>query len=285
MENNLNNNIKNIIIVTSGKGGVGKSTVSVNIAVSLAKKGHKTGLLDADIYGPSIPIMMGLMNQKPQVEELPDGKQIFTPYEKYGVKVSSIGFFIHPEQAMVWRGPLAASVFTQLLNDNKWGDLDYLIIDAPPGTGDIQLSLVQSVPVTGAVIVTTPQEVAVVDARKAVNMFKNPEIKVPILGLVENMSWFTPKELPENKYYIFGKNGGADAAEKLHVRLLGQIPIIQGICEDADNGTPSVLEDEQYGEIFGELTDNLIEIVDIRNSVLKPTEKVQTDPNAEGCGA
>lgn len=279
------NSIKNIIVVASAKGGVGKSTVSVNIAVSLAKKGLKVGLLDADIYGPSIPLMLGLTNEKPQFYVNEQGKEVFVPYEKYGLKVTSVGFYIDPKEALLWRGPMAASVFTQLLKDTEWGELDYLVIDSPPGTGDIQLTLVQTVGVTGAVIVTTPQEVASVEARKAITMFKKPEIKVPILGIVENMSWFTPAQHIDEKYYIFGKDGGKTISEELNIRLLAQVPLIGTICETADKGLPSsVAGDEIYENVFESLTDNLIEMVKIRNSVLKPTEAVKVDPNAEGCG-
>ena len=279
------NSIRNIIVVASAKGGVGKSTVSVNIAVSLAKKGLKVGLLDADIYGPSIPLMLGLTNEKPQFYVNEQGKEVFVPYEKYGLKVTSVGFYIDPKEALLWRGPMAASVFTQLLKDTEWGELDYLVIDSPPGTGDIQLTLVQTVGVTGAVIVTTPQEVASVEARKAITMFKKPEIKVPILGIVENMSWFTPAQHLDEKYYIFGKDGGKTISEELNIRLLAQVPLIGTICETADKGLPSsVAGDEIYENVFESLTDNLIEMVKIRNSVLKPTEAVKVDPNAEGCG-
>lgn len=280
----LNNKITNTIVVASGKGGVGKSTVAVNLSVALAQKGYKVGLLDADIYGPSIPIMLGLTDAGPQVVGDED-KQIFVPYEKYGVKISSIGFYIEPRQALIWRGPMAASVFSQLLNDTDWGELDFLIIDSPPGTGDIQLTLVQSTPVTGAVIVTTPQQVAVADARKAIAMFRKQEIKVPVLGIVENMSWFTPAELPDNKYYLFGKEGGKKTAEEFHVALLGQIPLIQSICECGDSGEPSAyIENKEYQKIFSSIADKFIESVDIRNSIVKPTEPVKMDENAKGCG-
>ncbi|MDL2239828.1 Mrp/NBP35 family ATP-binding protein [Bacteroidales bacterium OttesenSCG-928-K03] len=283
-KNNLNNKIENTIVVASGKGGVGKSTVAVNIAVALAQKGYKVGILDADIYGPSIPIMLGLKDAGPQFAG-EEGNEIFIPYEKYGVKISSIGFYVEPEQALIWRGPMAASVFTQLLNDTDWGELDYLIIDSPPGTGDIQLTLVQSTSVTGAVIVTTPQQVAVADARKAISMFRKPEIKVPVLGIVENMSWFTPAEHPENKYYLFGKDGGKKTAEEFNVPLLGQIPLIQSICESGDIGEPTAhIENKQYQEIFSEITNKLIESILIRNAMLKPTEPVKIDENAKGCG-
>ncbi|MDD4142210.1 MAG: Mrp/NBP35 family ATP-binding protein [Bacteroidales bacterium] len=284
MSEELNNKIGNIIVVASGKGGVGKSTVSVNIAVALAAKGLKVGLLDADIYGPSIPIMLGLQDAKPGIAG-DDEKQIFIPVEKYGLKLSSIGFYIQPGQALIWRGPMAASIFAQLLNNTDWGTLDYLIIDAPPGTGDIQLTLVQTAAVTGAVIVTTPQEVSLIDARKAIDMFKKPEIQVPVLGIIENMSWFTPEKHPDEKYYIFGKDGGKNTAEETHIALLGQIPLIQSICESGDNGIPSAnVDNPLYRQIFAGIADNLINMTNIRNSVLKPTESVKMDPNAEGCG-
>ena len=281
---NCDNKIKNTIVVASGKGGVGKSTVAVNLAVALAHKGFKVGLLDADIYGPSIPMMLGLSDAKPQFAG-EEGKEVFLPYEKYGVKISSIGFYVEPGQALIWRGPMAASVFTQLLNDTDWGELDYLVIDSPPGTGDIQLTLVQSTSVTGAVIVTTPQQVALADARKAIGMFRKPEIKVPILGIVENMSWFTPAELPENKYYLFGKEGGKQTAKEFNIALLGQIPLIQSICENGDSGEPAAnIDNKQYQEIFASLADKTLEMLDIRNSVLKPTKPVKIDENATGCG-
>ena len=282
----LTESVKNIIVVASGKGGVGKSTVAVNIAVALAQKGLKIGLLDADIYGPSIPLMLGLKDEKPQYYKDENGNDVFVPYEKFGIRISSIGTYIKNDDALLWRGPMAASVFTQLLTSTAWGPLDYLIIDSPPGTGDIQLSLVQTVGVTGAVIVTTPQEVAYVEARKAVTMFRKPEIKVPVLGIVENMSWFTPAEHPDEKYFIFGKDGGKTIAEDLHIALLGQVPLIGHICETADKGLPSVAAgDETYTKVFSDITDELIKMVEIRNSVMKPTEAVQTDPDANGCGA
>ena len=283
-EKSMTSSIKNIVVVASGKGGVGKSTVAVNIAVSLAEKGLKIGLLDADIYGPSIPLMMGLTGEKPNFYVNDEGKEIFVPYEKYGIKVTSVGFYVAPNEALIWRGPMAASVFTQLLEDTDWGPLDYLIIDSPPGTGDIQLSLVQNIGVTGAVIVTTPQQVATVEALKAITMFRKPDIKVPILGIVENMSWFASASHPEEKYFIFGKDGGKKVAEDNHVALLGQVPLIGHICESGDNGKPSIASDDKmYKDVFADISDRLIEMVNIRNSMLKPTEAVKMDPNAEGC--
>lgn len=267
--------VKNIIAVASGKGGVGKSTIAANLAVALAKTGASVGLLDADIYGPSVPIMFDLMNAQPLGKEV-DGKTKILPIEKYGLKLLSIGFFVKPEQALIWRGVMATNALNQLINDTEWGDLDYFIIDLPPGTGDIHLTMVQTLPVTGAIIVSTPQEVALADARKAFNMFTQKEIKVPILGLVENMSWFTPEELPENKYYIFGKEGGKKLAGEANVELLGQIPIVQSIRESGDSGRPVALEDNSIvGKAFLELAQNLAQQVAIRNATLDPTKIVE----------
>ncbi|HPE86339.1 MAG: ATP-binding protein [Bacteroidia bacterium] len=275
--------VKNIIAVASGKGGVGKSTVAANLAISLAKTGASVGLIDADIYGPSVPLMFDLVNVKPHIKD-ENGKQVIVPIEKYGIKVLSIGFFVDPDQALLWRGPMASGALTQLFRDAEWGALDYVVIDLPPGTGDIHLTLVQSLAVTGVVIVSTPQEVALADARKAFGMFKSKAIKVPILGLVENMAWFTPEELPENKYFIFGKEGGKKLAEESHVALLGQIPLVQGICDSGDVGKPIALEtDHPVAKAFDELTENLLTQLSIRNTVLKPTVKVEINPNAEGC--
>jgi ATP-binding protein involved in chromosome partitioning len=235
--------IKHIIAVASGKGGVGKSTVAANLAVSLQKTGAKVGLLDADIYGPSVPLMFGLMEARPLAERR-NGKDVIIPLEKYGLKILSIGFFVDPSQALLWRGPIASNALKQLLGDAIWGELDYLVIDLPPGTGDIHLTLLQDVEVSGVAIVSTPQEVALADARKAFSMFNTDKLKVPILGLIENMSYFTPAECPENKYYIFGKEGGKKLAEESNVPFLGQIPLVQSICESGDSGKPvSLLED------------------------------------------
>ncbi len=234
--------VKNVIAVSSGKGGVGKSTVASNLAVALAKQGYKVGLLDADIHGPSMPKMFGDETYRPVLSPM-DGRECIEPLEKYGVKMLSIGFFIDAESAVVWRGSLASNALKQLLNDGGWGELDYMLIDLPPGTSDIHLTLVQTVDLTGAIVVTTPQPVALADARKGVSMFQNEKIGVPILGIIENMAWFTPAELPENKYYIFGENGGKKLAEELGVKLLGQIPIVQSIREGGDNGTPIALQD------------------------------------------
>ncbi len=235
-------NIKNIIAVASGKGGVGKSTITANLAAGLAKKGYKVGLVDADIYGPSAPTMFDLVGQRPEGREV-DGKTLIVPIESYGVKVLSIGFFSDPDQAVVWRGPMATKALNQMFKDTDWGDLDFMIVDLPPGTGDVHLTLVQNVPLTGVVIVSTPQEVALADARKGINMFQMDSLKVPVLGLVENMAWFTPEELPENKYYIFGRDGAKNLAESMNVPLLSQIPLIQSVREAGDVGRPAVLQD------------------------------------------
>ncbi len=236
--------VKNIIAVASGKGGVGKSTVSVNLALGLAKTGAKVGLIDADIYGPSIPIMFGLEGARPKASQV-DGKTRIEPIEKYGIKLLSIGFFTDPNQPVPWRGPMVSTAVKQLFNDADWGELDYLIVDLPPGTGDIHITVTQSFPVTGAVIVTTPQNVALADAKKGIGMFMMNAINVPILGIVENMSYFTPAELPENKYYIFGQGGGKKLAEQLEVPFLGEIPLIKGISDSGDAGTPIVLNEQE----------------------------------------
>lgn len=267
--------VKNIIAVASGKGGVGKSTVSANLAVALARTGARVGLLDADIYGPSMPLMFNLEGAQPLGKEQ-DGKTMILPEEQYGVKILSIGFFVKPEQALIWRGAMATNALNQLINDADWGELDYFIIDLPPGTGDIHLTLVQTLPVTGAVIVSTPQEVALADARKAFNMFNQKEINVPILGLVENMAWFTPEELPENKYYIFGKEGGKRLAEESNVTLLGQIPIVQSIREAGDNGSPVALEEgTMISRAFDDLASNVAQQIAIRNANEDPTKIVE----------
>jgi ATP-binding protein involved in chromosome partitioning len=234
--------IKNIIAVASGKGGVGKSTVASNLAVALARQGAKVGLLDADIYGPSVPIMFDVLNEKPLMRNV-DGKNKMVPVESYGVKLLSIGFFSAPSQAIIWRGPMASKAMNQMIFDADWGELDYLLVDLPPGTGDIHMSLVGSVPLTGAIIVTTPQQVALSDARKGAAMFRHEQINVPLLGIIENMAWFTPAELPQNKYYIFGKGAAQQLADEFHVPLLAQIPIIQSVCEAGDAGRPVVLQE------------------------------------------
>ena len=234
-------NVKNIIAVSSGKGGVGKSTITANLAIGLAKLGHSVGLLDCDIFGPSMPKMFQVEDARPYAEN-ENGKDLIVPIEKYGVKLLSIGFFVNPDQATLWRGAMACNAIKQLIEEAKWGDLDYLILDTPPGTSDIHLTLIQMLKITGAVIVSTPQEVALADARKGVNMYMNEKVNVPILGLVENMAWFTPAQHPDERYYIFGKEGAKHLAEELNVPLLGQIPLIQDICESGDNGTPAVLD-------------------------------------------
>jgi len=235
-------NVKHIIAVASGKGGVGKSTITANLAAGLAKLGYKVGLVDADIYGPSMPTMFDLVGQRPVGVEV-DGKTLIQPIESYGVKILSIGFFADPDQAVVWRGPMATKALNQMFKDADWGDLDFMIVDLPPGTGDVHLTLVQNVPLTGAIIVSTPQEVALADARKGINMFRMDSLKVPVLGIVENMAWFTPEELPNNKYYIFGQDGAKNLAESMNVPLLAQIPLIQSVREAGDVGRPAVLQD------------------------------------------
>ncbi len=264
--------VKNIIAVASGKGGVGKSTVAANLAAALATTGAKVGLLDADLYGPSIPTMFGLEDEKPYVERI-DGKDYILPIKKYGVDVISLGFFVKPDDAVIWRGAMATNAIKQLLNDVYWGQLDYFIIDLPPGTGDIPLTLVQTIPITGGLIVTTPQKVAQMDVIKAINMFRNEKINVPVLGIIENMSWFTPAECPEYKYYIFGKGGGEKLSKEYNIPLLGQVPLIMSIVEDGDSGKPTVLkEGDPNAKIFREIAAKLIEEVDRRNKELPPTE-------------
>ena len=233
--------IKNIILVSSGKGGVGKSTVASNLAVTLAADGAKVGLIDADIYGPSVPTMFGLVGEKPNARETPEGKTLILPVEKYGIKLLSLGFFADPDQPVPWRGPMASNAIKQLFNDADWGELDYLVVDLPPGTGDIHITITQSFPIAGAVIVTTPQQVALADTRKGLSMFRMPAINIPVLGVIENMAYFTPEELPDNKYYIFGRDGGKQLASAFDVPFLGEIPLVQGITEGGDNGTPIAL--------------------------------------------
>jgi ATP-binding protein involved in chromosome partitioning len=266
--------VKNIIAIASGKGGVGKSTVAANLAISIAEKGSRVGLIDADIYGPSQHIMFGVESERLFVNEK-DGKTFMIPVDKYGVKVLSIGMLVDPDKAIPWRGPMASKALRQLFSDAEWGDLDYLLIDLPPGTGDIHLTLVSAVPVTGAVIVTTPQHVALADAKKGINMFQLESINIPVLGLIENMSYFTPAELPENKYYIFGKEGGRKLAENLSIPFLGEIPLVQSIREGGDTGLPIALDDDSPASIaFKEATDNLIRNIAIRNATKPPS--VQT---------
>ena len=268
--------VKNIIAVASGKGGVGKSTVAANLAVALASTGAKVGLIDADIYGPSIPIMFGVEHERLLVNEK-DGRTFMTPVEKYGVKMLSIGFLTDPTRAIPWRGPMASKALRQLFSDAEWGELDYMLIDLPPGTGDIHLTLVSAVPITGAVIVSTPQKVALADAHKGINMFQLPAINVPVLGLIENMSYFTPAELPENKYYIFGKDGCKNLAEELHIPFLGQIPLVQSIREGGDSGHPIVLDENSPSAIaFMQVAGNVAQQVSIRNADRPATQKVET---------
>ncbi len=268
--------VKNIIAVASGKGGVGKSTVSANLAVTLAQMGAKVGLVDADIFGPSVPTMFNVEFEKPQVKQV-DGKNIIIPLEQYGVKLISIGFLMSADEAVVWRGPMASKALQQFLSDVEWGALDYLIIDLPPGTSDIHLTLVQSVPVTGAVIVTTPQKVALADARKALAMFRQPQINVPVLGLVENMAYFTPVELPDNKYYIFGEAGGKNLAQKAEIPFLGEIPLVQSIRESGDLGYPAAIKSDETTsqKAFGTLAQEFARQVAIRNDSLEKTKPVE----------
>nr|MBQ5604723.1 Mrp/NBP35 family ATP-binding protein [Bacteroidales bacterium] len=249
--------VKHIIAISSGKGGVGKSTVSANLAVALAKQGYKVGLLDADIFGPSIPKMFGIEGARPVLETV-DGRDLIAPEEKFGVKILSIGFFVEPKQAILWRGSMASNALKQLINEGHWGELDYFLIDLPPGTSDIHLTLIQSLELSGAIVVTTPQQVALADARKGIDMFQNEKVDVPILGLVENMSWFTPAELPNNRYYIFGKDGGKQLAIETGTRLLGQIPLVQSVCESGDAGAPIATQDNSImGMAFAELAEVL----------------------------
>ncbi|MBN2744237.1 MAG: Mrp/NBP35 family ATP-binding protein [Marinilabiliaceae bacterium] len=267
--------VKNVIAIASGKGGVGKSTLTSNLAVALAKAGHSVGLLDADIYGPSIPKMFETEDARPMLDKV-DGKDCILPIEKYGVKLLSIGYFVNPEDALVWRGAMATNALKQLITDGLWGDLDYLLIDLPPGTSDIHLTLVQTVPVTGVIIITTPQDVALADAVKGISMFRGKSINVPVLGLVENMAWFTPAELPENKYYIFGRDGGKQLAEKLNIDLLGQIPIVQSIREGGDKGLPVALTESIMAQAFDTLAHSVAQAVDKRNRDLPPSFIVET---------
>lgn len=276
--------IKNIIAVASGKGGVGKSTVTANLAVTLAKMGFNVGILDADIYGPSVPIMFDVENDKPLAVTI-DGKSKMKPVESYGVKVLSIGFFTKPDQAVVWRGPMAAKALNQMIFDAHWGELDFMLIDLPPGTGDIHLSIMQSLPITGAVVVSTPQKVALADAKKGVAMFQQDSINVPVLGIVENMAYFTPEELPENKYYIFGEAGAKNLAEDLDVPFLGEIPIVQSIREAGDVGRPAALQSDTPLEgAFQEITREVVQQVVSRNNDLPPTEAIKITTMA-GCSA
>lgn len=266
--------VSNIIAIASGKGGVGKTTIAVNLAVSLARMDYKVGLLDADVFGPSVPKMFNEEKFRPEVKRDEHTDHII-PLTKYGVKVLSTGFFVDPADAVIWRGPMASNFLRQLITQGDWGQLDYLLVDLPPGTSDIHLTLVQEVPVTGAIVVSTPQEVALADAIKGISMFRSNKIEVPVLGLVENMSWFTPAELPENKYYIFGKEGCRKLAEKMNVPLLGQIPLVQSICEGSDRGLPVALDNSITGNAFMALAVEVIKRVRQRNKEQRPTIKLQ----------
>ena len=267
--------VKNIIAVSSGKGGVGKSTVTANLAIGLAKLGYRVGLLDTDIFGPSMPKMFQVEDARPFAQNV-NGRDLIVPIEKYGVKLLSIGFFVDPSQATLWRGGMASNALKQLIGEAMWGELDYFILDTPPGTSDIHLTLLQTLGITGAVIVSTPQEVALADARKGVNMYMNDKVNVPILGLVENMAWFTPTEHPDEKYYIFGKDGAKRLADELKVPLLAQIPLVQSICESGDNGTPSVLDPSTPdGMAYMSLAAKLVTQVDKRNMELPKTSRVE----------
>ena len=267
--------VKNIIAVSSGKGGVGKSTVAANLAIALARLDYKVGLLDTDIFGPSMPKMFGVENERPYAVKK-DGRDLIEPIEKYGVKMLSIGFFVDPDKATLWRGGMATSALKQLIADTDWGDLDYFVLDTPPGTSDIHLTLLQTLSITGAVIVSTPQKVALADARKGIDMYRNDKVNVPILGLVENMAWFTPQELPENKYYIFGKDGCKNLAQEMGCPLLAQIPIVQGICESGDAGKPSALDaDSATGQAFINLAQAVVTVTNLRNKDLPKTKIIQ----------
>ena len=276
--------IQNIIAVASGKGGVGKSTVTSNLAVTLSKMGFKVGILDADIYGPSIPIMFDVQNEKPLAVNV-DGKSKMKPVENYGVKILSIGFFTKPDQAVVWRGPMASKALNQMIFDAAWGDLDFLLIDLPPGTGDIHLSIMQSLPITGAVVVSTPQTVALADARKGVAMFQQESINVPVLGIIENMAYFTPEELPDNKYFIFGKEGAKHLADDLKIPFLGEIPLVQSVREAGDLGRPAAMQTSTpIEEAFNKITQNVVQEVVRRNTALPPTDAIKITTMA-GCSA
>jgi ATP-binding protein involved in chromosome partitioning len=280
--NNPLPNVKNIIAIASGKGGVGKSTVTANLAIALAQKGYKVGLVDADIYGPSMPLMFNVEHEKPMPIEK-NGRNFIAPVESYGVKLLSIGFFADQDQAVVWRGPMATRALTQLFTEADWGELDYMLIDLPPGTGDIHLSLVQTVPVTGAIIVSTPQKVALIDARKAIGMFNLEQINVPVIGMIENMAYFTPDELPDNKYFIFGQDGLKSLAQENNLPLLGEIPLVQSIREAGDAGRPAILQETSAQAIaFSSFADNVITEVNNRNEELDPTQKVEIT-NMDGC--
>jgi ATP-binding protein involved in chromosome partitioning len=267
--------VKNIVAIASGKGGVGKSTIASNLAVALVKLGYKVGLIDADVYGPSVPKMFKQEDARLEARHS-NGQEFIVPALSYGVKLLSVGFFVSPQDALVWRGPMATNALRQLIHQGDWGELDFLLIDLPPGTGDIHLTIVQEMAITGVVIVSTPQQVALADAIKGINMFRGEKINVPILGLVENMAWFTPEELPNNKYYLFGKEGCKNLAEEMNIPLLGQVPIVQSICEGGDLGAPSALNEHSLiGAAFKNLAERLIVEVKQRNSILDPTRRVQ----------
>ena len=269
--------VKNIIAVSSGKGGVGKSTVAANLAIALARLGYKVGLLDTDIFGPSVPKMFHVEDARPYAVNK-DGRDLIEPVEQYGVKLLSIGFFVNPDTATLWRGGMATSALKQLIADADWGELDYFILDTPPGTSDIHLTLLQTLSITGAVIVSTPQQVALADARKGIDMYRNDKVNVPILGLIENMAWFTPAELPENKYYIFGKEGCKQLAQEMNVPLLAQIPLVQSICENGDEGTPAATQvDTMTGQAFLNLAQAIVTVVNRRNKEQPKTKIVGTN--------
>ena len=269
--------VKNVIAVSSGKGGVGKSTVSANLAIALARLGYKVGLLDTDIFGPSMPKMFDVEDARPYAVDV-DGRKLIEPVEKYGVKLLSIGFFVNSDTATLWRGGMASNALKQLIADANWGDLDYFILDTPPGTSDIHLTLLQTLAITGAVIVSTPQSVALADARKGIDMYQNDKVNVPVLGMVENMAWFTPAELPENKYYIFGKEGCKQLANELHIPLLAQIPLVQSICEDGDKGEPAACHPETItGQAFLNLAQAVVTKVNRRNKVQPKTKIVEVN--------
>jgi ATP-binding protein involved in chromosome partitioning len=273
---NILKGVKNIIAVASGKGGVGKSTVTANLAVALAQSGAKVGLVDADISGPSVPTMFGVEDARPRMLRTDDGRNMIEPIEKYGIKLISIGFLTPAEHAVVWRGPMASSALKQFITEVDWGELDYLLIDLPPGTSDIHLTLVQTVPVTGAIIVTTPQKVAIADALKGLQMFRQPQINVPVLGLVENMAYFTPSELPENKYYIFGQGGGRDLAERYGVPFIGEIPLVQSIRESGDQGAPQILQEGTPASVaFEQVAQEVARQISVRNASMAKTKVVE----------
>ncbi len=267
--------VKNVIAVSSGKGGVGKSTVAANLAIALARLGYKVGLLDTDIFGPSLPKMFDVEDARPYAVKV-DGRDLIEPISKYGVSLLSIGFFVNPDTATLWRGGMASNALKQLIGDANWGELDYFILDTPPGTSDIHLTLLQTLAITGAIIVSTPQKVALADARKGIDMYRNEKVNVPILGLVENMTWFTPAELPENKYYIFGKEGCKKLAQEMNLPLLAQIPVVQSICENGDAGTPTALNvDTMTGQAFLNLAQAVVTVVNRRNKEQEPTKIVK----------